>query len=173
MDEKRPRLSASLATTSFQWQTKSLRLWSDVEFISRDQVSHSILHLPKKEQQHFLQASCSLPCLKPGVAQPWQGPKRKAFLKTACACNKLFHNLSLHGFLADFMKCQALLRVSDSFFFFNWGYLYEQYFTADGQKLCFSPPTLSPPLPVGLHLVAAVLLGRDRRLSIRKCLREK
>lgn len=46
---------------------------------------------------------------------PRQGPRRKASLKTACAWNMQLRNLSLRGFLADFMKCQALLMVSDSF----------------------------------------------------------
>lgn len=46
---------------------------------------------------------------------PRQGPRRKASLKTVCVWNMQLHNLSLRGFLADFMKCQALLMVSDSF----------------------------------------------------------
>lgn len=48
-----------------------------------------------------------------GVSRP--RPRGRAFSKAACAWDMQCHNLSLHGFLADFMKCQALRIVSDSF----------------------------------------------------------
>lgn len=141
MDEERPSLwdtkhQAALANNSFRWQVHSVCPQSDIEFITRDQVSRPVSHLPIKEQ-HFPKASCSRPPTTATISPypTWCHSKDqggKLSWKLLVPGTRSFTIYSFMVFLLILWSARHCWWCQTAFL--NRGYLYEQYFELTGRN---------------------------------------
>lgn len=132
---------------------------------------HSVLHLPVQGSNTFLNQVAPVPDESLRWPHDGRDQRKRLFWKLLVPGTRSFT-------IYSFMGCLLILWSGRPYWwcqtaFLHCGYLYEQHFIVDEQKLCLSPPTLYPFLARRLGFGGRSSFGQDRRLSIRKSLWEK